>query len=358
MKAHRWATALLGGFPLVLAACNSVGNEQGISLSSSVQTSATAGPHAEGRIPFIVPPTNRMTLRSTVGTHSIGAGSGSGPSTLFVVDYGGGTAKTGAVQLYKYPSLKYIGALPQPPGGFDFPEGACSDEKGNVYIANSGDTIDGGSIDEYSHAGKLLRDLGDPGGYPVGCAVDPTSGDLDVVTFVTFNHTAGGIEVYKHAKLPATLYTDPSIYYYTFAGFDDSSGTLYLDGLESDHSTFKYASMKNGTFTNIALTGATIGFPGVVQWSSKTQSMNVGDQDNAIVYQVDPNGKVTGSTPLKFSADIAQAAIDGSRLIGPDVTYHEVGVYRYPSGGNPISTFGNEQFLYPIAAVVSSRGNN
>ncbi|HEY1429640.1 MAG TPA: hypothetical protein VGF18_08705 [Candidatus Tumulicola sp.] len=323
--------------------------------TSPVMQSQASDTQQNGRrVPDMVPGSTSLAAHRTTGTHPIATQQNIPGGTLFVVDYNGGSAQTGAVQLYKYPSGKYIGELSPPPSGFAYPEGACSDPKGNVYIVNNNAGFAGGSIVEYSHAGKYMRVLADPGGFPVTCAIDPNSGDLAVANNVAFNYTAGGVEIYKKGKLPATLYSEPSMFYYLFAGYD-GSGTLYVDGLASDHSTFEFGSLRGGSFTNITLQGATVAFPGFVGWSTVGQTMNVGDQLNAVAYQVDASGKVTGSTPLTASGDIVGATIDGSRLIGPDAQNRDVRIFAYPSGGSPLKTFGSGQFSEPIGTAVSRR---
>src|SRR5580658_8598443 len=77
------------------------------------------------------------------------------------------------VAVYSYPQRKREGTLRH----FYIATGMCADKKGDVFVVDSGY----GKIFEYAHGGtKRLVTLDSPTKGPVGCAIDPTTGDLAV----------------------------------------------------------------------------------------------------------------------------------------------------------------------------------
>jgi hypothetical protein len=280
--------------------------------------------------------------------------------TLFVSDASGGPSGTGAVQMYSYPAGKYIGQIAAPPEGFRSPQGECTDKIGDVFIANSGAT----TIDEYSHGGTFIQALTDSGEYPAGCSYDRSTGNLAVSNMETVPFGGqGGLSIYTGATGDPAVYTDSAshIYHAYFLGYDNK-GLLWVDG-ESISSGFAYASFSGGTFTAVTITGGPPGtpaFPGFVQWSRKTKSMNVGDQSGPALgtptlYLVSATGAVTGSTTLTCPAsacDIAQAYIKGPRIVGPNALGANADIYPYPAGGSAESVV-TANLVAPIGSAVS-----
>ena len=84
-------------------------------------------------------------------------------------------AYNGGVNVYKYPSGKFVGSLTT---GFDAPVSGCVDAKGDVYFAN----FYGGTVVEYAHGGTSPLKTYSGVGEPLGCAVD-ANGDLSVTSF-------------------------------------------------------------------------------------------------------------------------------------------------------------------------------
>jgi DNA-binding beta-propeller fold protein YncE len=65
--------------------------------------------------------------------------------------------------------------------GIAEPQGECVDKANDVLIANTG----AGNIVAFSHGSHLVKTLDDPGAQPVGCSVDPTTGNLAVTNMET-----------------------------------------------------------------------------------------------------------------------------------------------------------------------------
>ena len=94
-----------------------------------------------------------------------------GGALLYVTD-----TVTSDVYVFSYPK----GKLKQTLTGFTDPAGECADAQGNVFISNTG----GSNIVEYAHGGTTpIATLKDPGFFPIGCSVNPLTGDLAVTNF-------------------------------------------------------------------------------------------------------------------------------------------------------------------------------
>ena len=103
------------------------------------------------------------------------------------------------VRIHSYPSYKVVGVL----GGFGYTTGLCSDRNGHVWVTDSRNSL----ISEYAHAGtKPIVRLSD-GNEPVGCAVDPRSGDLAVANY------PDNIWVYPKGTSNPIIYTAPDFYF-------------------------------------------------------------------------------------------------------------------------------------------------
>jgi len=276
--------------------------------------------------------------------------------TLFASDAFGGSSFTGAIYMFDYVTAAFLGQVAPPPEGFLEVQGGCSDTSGNVYFANTAFS----TIDEYNHSGTYVATLSDPGQFPVGCSYDKTTGDLAVSNIIGTSGGGGSLSIF-HAGVLQNTYSPPNMSSVYFLGYEGKTGTLWLDGLNSS-GFFQYDSFSGGTFANVGVHGATIGFPGMVQWSAQTKAMNVGDQDTfsaPTIYQVDDNGNVVGETvltcvqPSDF-CDVVQGVIKGPGLVAADSAALSVGRYPYPVGGESILDYVVPNgYVQPIGAAIS-----
>ncbi len=128
----------------------------------------------------------------------------------------------------------------------------CTDDHGDVFMTEIVDST--GRIVEYAHGGTHpIATLTDPG-YPMGCSVDPTTGDLAVANFATSSQS-GGLAIYKSATGNPTSFTDPSFHTYSFCGYDDQ-GNLFVDGIGPEPSnSFKLAELakRSSSLTTVTL---------------------------------------------------------------------------------------------------------
>jgi len=186
------------------------------------------------------------------------------PKLLFVSD-----AAADVVYIVELPELTGKGVLK----GFSEPQGECSDLHGNVWIANT----QAEETREYSHGGKHLATLSDQAGYPVGCAIDPTSGNLAVLNIDGISGS-GQVLIYPNASGTPTIYQVPGFSNYYFGGYD-TAGDLFVDG-RNGNGAFVLGELPKGSSTAESMTvkNASISFPGFVQWYRRQKYLAVADQ--------------------------------------------------------------------------------
>ncbi len=250
------------------------------------------------------------------------------------------------VYVYSYPRGQQVGTLT----GFVLPEGECVDKSGDVFIAD----FSASHIFEYAHGGKSpIATLNDPGYKPVGCAVNRTTGDLAVANNETTASGQGNVALYKHAKgNPKAYYTDPNLAKTFFCGYDDA-GNLFVDGIDFA-SKAAFAELPNGStsFRNVKL-DQPIQSPGGVQWDGK--HFAVIDTIASVIYEFAIKGKKgteVGSTPLVAAANVIQFWIQQSKVVGPESSGADAGIWDYPSGGAVKKTIGGLDD--PQAATISA----
>ena len=240
-----------------------------------------------------------------------------------------------------------------------------TDKSGNVWIVNNS----AGNAVEYKHGGTTpIATLNIGSANAVSCSVDPTTGNLAATFLDTYGSGQGYVAIFTHAKGSPKYYMDSEMYAVYFCGYDDK-GNLFVDGDQNGRSTaFQFAEIPRGkkTFTNITLKGATINFPGNVQWDGK--HVAVGDQlyqdypELGAIYQTTgAGGKIIGKTVLNDYGDIEGFWVEGKTVIGPDFCINgctqgsSVGFFKYPAGGKPTKTFagGFKSYSQPAGAAVS-----
>lgn len=233
------------------------------------------------------------------------------------------------VTVYSYPAGKPRETLK----GFYAAGGECVDQNGDVFITNLGTN----QIFAYAYGSeKRLRVLTGYGG-PVGCSIDPTTGDLAASSLGSGN---GAVAVYKQARGKPKIYKSSAFKAYFWCGYDDK-GNLFVDGQSASYA-FVFAELPKGgsALTTINL-NQHIGFPGGVQWDGK--HVAIGDQDTSVIYQFDIKGAKgieAGATTLDSGAnDVRQFWIQGQTLIAPNEYFlkgksvSDVLFFNYPVGG-------------------------
>ena len=191
---------------------------------------------------------------------------------LFVSD-----STSAMVYMYQLSTLKVINTV----SGLTDPQGECSDTKGDVWVTDVG----ADSVYELSHEGRLENTLS-AAAYPVGCAWDPASGNLAVMSLFggSGSGSHGGVTIYRKRGGSPHEYQNPTQYYYNFGGYD-TNGNLFFDG-RSESGAFILSELPKGVkqALTIAIEGGTIYYPGMVQWDSTNKELIVGDQSCGGVY--------------------------------------------------------------------------
>lgn len=171
--------------------------------------------------------------------------------------------KYGTVDVYDYRVKD--GKLEGQLTGFTYPYGECLDRLNNVYIVD----FDASTITEFAHAGTSPIAVADDSyGNPIGCSVDPTTGDVAVSNYYGNSGSgSGGIVIYAGGLTgTATNYRDPNLHYLYPPGYDNK-GNVYVEGMSSaDINGIAELPKGGGNLIDLTLSGASIGSPAGVQW--------------------------------------------------------------------------------------------
>jgi hypothetical protein len=240
------------------------------------------------------------------------------------------------VDIYDYKSLKLKGTLT----GFEDPQGECVDKKGDVFVANT----DASDILEYARgATSPTKTLEDTGYYPVGCAVDPKTGNLAVSNIFSTEDEDGNVVVYTKASGSGTSYTVSALAEDFFCAYDND-GNLFVDGHPEFDSGFAFAELPSGSssFETITL-NQSIEFPGGVGYDGKYVTVDDQENDNT-VYQFTisgTSGTKEGSSSFSGPSDMLGYSFVPQRyngkqsttLVGPDGSGEATYIFNYPAGG-------------------------
>jgi hypothetical protein len=261
------------------------------------------------------------------------------------------------VNVFSYPGGKPKGVLT----GFDSPVGDCVDKTGNIFVTNQIPP----RIYEFAHGGSkriAVLDVVKTEVNPVGCAIDPVTGNLAVTGF------SSGAEVFKKARGKPVFYSDKGFYDMEFCAYDDK-GNLFVNGNVTMKRSALVELVKGDTkFTNIALDIPT-NHTGGVQWTGKR--LAVGGfypvkSSNPVIYRYLINGQQgtkTGMTPLgRPGYTTLQFLIDGSTVLVPNWAQsgshpYSVLFYNFPKGGVPLKQI-HEGLEYPRGVVISRSYNS
>jgi hypothetical protein len=255
------------------------------------------------------------------------------------------------VNVFSYPDGKLKGILTK----FDSAVGDCVDKSGNVFITNQMPPV----LYEYAHGGsKRIATLHVPKAAvePVGCSIDPTTGDLGVTGF------SHGAEIFKSARGTPKFYRDNQFYSMQFCAYDDK-GNLFVNGFL----TLKHDGMvelPKGATKFVPIPTATHPYPeSGIQWFGGRLAVGGYKRGtfHPVIYQYALQGQkatLTGTVSLGSPAyEVFQFLINGSSVIVPNWAKHgdqlySVLTYDYPKGGAPLSEF-MQRLDHPRGVVLS-----
>jgi hypothetical protein len=267
---------------------------------------------------------------------------------MYVVDNGSQT-----VYQYSYQTRKRLGKLKGP---FYDVLTMCVDTAQDVFVVDDANQ----SIREYSHDGeRLISTVIDLSGFPTGCSVDRTTGNLAVTNYL--NAAAmypGNVVIYPHVTGNPKTYDILNIYEVYFPAYDDK-GNLFVDGYSLRYGAPLLSELPKGgnSFKDLRMN---VRIPSIfgMQWDGKYLAIcDTAVQPNKIDrFSISRSGaQKVSSTALKDDDDVYQffiATIGGkTMLIATDRRHRKVSAWRYPLGGSPAFSIGG--FSRPLDAAVS-----
>jgi hypothetical protein len=227
-------------------------------------------------------------------------------------------------------------------------DGLCSDRRGDVFVPGYEQT----KILEFAHGGtQPIATLAMAGNeFPMGCAVDPLTGNLAVTT------DNGDVGVFRHAKNSPTLYYSgvPSTWYCTY----DSSGNLFVAGADVS-GEFALTELPHGSTTlNLITVPAEVGTHLGIDWDGKYLAIQAAqDFRSTIVLRVTVTGSqatVVSRTKLAGppNDEGTEFWLADNYAAQPEDGNTGVGIWKYPSGGKAVTnlqSLGSEIFALTVS---------
>jgi hypothetical protein len=263
---------------------------------------------------------------------------------------------SGNIFVLSYPGGKQVGEVT----GLNEPEGSCVDKAQDVFVVIHGSQ----HINEYRHGGTKpiarLQDPAGPAGSPLGCTINPITGDLAVTNEIgssegSSNYGPPNVAVYGGARGKPTIYADSNLGTFWFCSYDDK-GNLFVDATDDSNNTVLVELPKGGKiFANVAIQ-QTINNPGGVQWDGKYVAVadRTASSGNAVVYRFavkHGKGVEIGATELDKDDYVISFWIQSRNLIGGNGSDGTLQFWNYPAGGTATKTISG--FHNPAAMAVS-----
>jgi hypothetical protein len=176
----------------------------------------------------------------------------------------------------------------------------------------------------------------------VGCAIDPATGDLATTS------QSNSVFIFRHARGKGKLYLSP-LRITLYDGYD-SSGNLFVDGFSSG-STFGFVELPKGSKSWKTLSGASVGFPGAVQFDGKYITVTDTELDFNHIFGYTCSGTtctLKRTVSLTDASDCDQTWIAKGYVICPDD--NNAAIYPYPKGGAALHQLSGS-FSGPDGAV-------
>jgi hypothetical protein len=234
-----------------------------------------------------------------------------------------------------------------------YPTGACSDTSGNVWVVVMQNRTF--SAYEFAHGGRKpihTIHIPHPYGFAQDCAIDPTTGDLAVLTGAAGSF-GGYADVWAGARpgKPAAYviqFTPTSCTY-------DSSGNLFVDGWIGSTVFFDLAELMKGSgaFAPVTLKKPLVNYPGAVRWDGQYLDVaDIGSRGRGI-YRIDVseyNGRVVSIVDLQDVYYLAVFQVQGDTIAGNSgYTGSSVSLWNFPAGGKRVKTIGRFSHVRGLA---------
>jgi hypothetical protein len=264
-------------------------------------------------------------------------------------------AGSNTLYIYKY-TFGYVTAFYAAiTAGMNEPQGACAGKsqapgtvgKSIVWVTNTlssqiyGFTRGPGGLPKTSPTYIVNVLHPNPGYFPVGCSLDPVTGNLAVTNIEDVNGGNGNVAIFAPSDQavmnggPSANVNAPNIFRYYFLGYD-RSGNLWVDGLDSTLTTFEFAKCPPGCgVAKVATLNKHISSPGQIQWDAETKWLEVNDQgsgDGSVVDEFAMRGaRGTLKCTSLLKGDVVQSWLDvkSDRLFGPDAANGHVNLYQH-----------------------------
>ncbi|HEX3370402.1 MAG TPA: hypothetical protein VHS56_12550 [Candidatus Cybelea sp.] len=142
---------------------------------------------------------------------------------------------------------------------------ACSDGVGNVYLTTSN------GVEEFPHGATTPSATFEVDGASIGCAVDPTSGDL-AVTY--YNESGAFLAVFSDGSGQPKVYHANTFLWY--CGYDDQGNLFANYGTENGMGLVELPS-GGSQIVAISVNPPITQFPGRIQWDGKQLTIESGN---------------------------------------------------------------------------------
>jgi hypothetical protein len=250
------------------------------------------------------------------------------------------------IYVYDFNKGNLVGQL----SGLNDPYGQCVDKKGNIWVVAFG----GSSVSEFAHGGTQTVKTLTTDYQPMGCSVDPTTGNLAVAA-------SESVDVFVHASGKAHAYQTFVCHPFWAPGYDNE-GNLYVEALLygsakplSGYSDPLACELPHGgkSLRGVHLSGFGVYYPASVMWDGKHLTLSdqdyLGNNETAIDrVSEDSSGNLTliGQTILTDDCDgsgveVPQPFIVGKTVVGGNLrcsnyaSQPKFDYWPYPAGGDP-----------------------
>lgn len=349
------ATAILFAAGLLASCTSDMSQSQAALAGSGTDRGDAATPRLAWLPSSMTPP---LGVRPDRRKSWVSPDAANAAQLLFESDLG-----TYDVNIFTLPDMTLKGTLT----GFKAPLGECSDNHGNVWIANSLRN----EMLEYSRKGALLNKIARRNLNPWACAVNPINGDIAITEVNRPGFQPGQVLVYSNPSSTPMILRNPVQVFYYYAAYDPR-GDLWIDGTDAlGHSILSRCEARS--CTTISLSGGSIIAAGTIAWDKDNGTWVVFDQycrdtPSFCSYAVSARGVVgTPTTYLSYTGgglcdliQVAMASTNGHPVVVGGDNEYPCGSYRtssvnwwaYPAGGNP-TNFNVGSVFYPWGAAVS-----